>query len=549
MLLGALARGPPSTGLAAPATSSSSTRPTSPARSRPSITSPTVGSPGTSSPETRTTAPATSATTASRPHDERYRWAEEYVDVTYKLWEGSWDEGALLKDRERGLYADPAKVHKIYHTGERYQVEGPYLSSPSPQRTPVLFQAGASGAGRRLRRPPRRGRLPRRTERRGRPRADRRDPALAVEPGRRPEDITFHQGLSFVVGETEAEAQEKLEHYRSFVSAEGYAAHTATVDLDGRLYDPDTPLSEVKTNGAQGRLDYLLKYAAGAETTIGEAWVLQRMSGTLVGTPGQIADGLEHWQAAGVDGINVINWVIPGSFEEFADQVMPELRERGLAQAEYAEGTLRRKLFGRDRLPDSHPAATVARRLHRGPAKLGRGRGGDRGGVVAGDFRPMDGESIPLIREEEIRERVAGIFARRRAELEEVLPAARVEHVGSTAVPGSLTKGDLDICMIVAGEEFEPASRVLAERFEIHQPENWSATLASFIAPPQDGTDVGVQLVPAGSADERHFVGWRDRLRADPELRARYDELKRRHQADGIDAYRAAKERLIRTSV
>jgi GrpB-like predicted nucleotidyltransferase (UPF0157 family) len=152
---------------------------------------------------------------------------------------------------------------------------------------------------------------------------------------------------------------------------------------------------------------------------------------------------------------------------------------------------------------------------------------------------------IALVREEEVRERVAGVFGRRRVELGGLLPGARVEHVGSTAVPGSLTKGDLDICVIVAGEEFERASRVLGARFEIHQLENWSPTLASFIAPSENGIDVGVQLVPAGSADERHFVGWRDRLRADPELRARYDELKLRHQDDVMDAYRAAKERLI----
>ena len=153
---------------------------------------------------------------------------------------------------------------------------------------------------------------------------------------------------------------------------------------------------------------------------------------------------------------------------------------------------------------------------------------------------------IALVREEEVRERVAGVFGRRRVELGGLLPGARVEHVGSTAVPGSLTKGDLDICVIVEGGEFERASRVLAECFRIHQPENWSPTLASFTAPGEDGIDVGVQLVPAGSPDERDFVGWRDRLRADPDLRARYDELKRRHQADGMDAYRAAKEVLIR---
>src|SRR5699024_6974667 len=82
-------------------------------------------------------------------HAERYRWAEEYVDVVYKLWEGSWDDGAVLVDRTGdGRFSDPAKVHKIYHRGERYQVDGPHLPAPSVQRTPVLFQAGASVAGR-----------------------------------------------------------------------------------------------------------------------------------------------------------------------------------------------------------------------------------------------------------------------------------------------------------------------------------------------------------------------------------------------------------------
>jgi GrpB-like predicted nucleotidyltransferase (UPF0157 family) len=152
---------------------------------------------------------------------------------------------------------------------------------------------------------------------------------------------------------------------------------------------------------------------------------------------------------------------------------------------------------------------------------------------------------VRLVREEEIRERVGVAFAARRAELEALLPGARVEHIGSTAVPGSLTKGDLDICVIVAAADFERASGVLAGRFRVHQPENWSPTLASFTAPPAEGIEVGVQLVPAGSDDERRFVGWRDRLRADPALRARYDELKLRHRAEGMDAYRSAKEAII----
>lgn len=152
---------------------------------------------------------------------------------------------------------------------------------------------------------------------------------------------------------------------------------------------------------------------------------------------------------------------------------------------------------------------------------------------------------MELVREEEIRGRVSAVFERRRAELLALLPAARVEHVGSTAVPGSLTKGDLDICVPIEPEAFEPASRTLAAAFAIHQPENWTEGFASFTAPPEDGIDTGIQLVGGGGAEGRWFIGWRDRLRADPSLRTRYDELKLHHQSDGVDAYRAAKERLI----
>src|SRR5690625_2354228 len=82
------------------------------------------------------------------PHDERYAWAEEYLEVVYKLWEGSWEDDALLQDVESKLHADYDKIHKIHHEGKRYSVEGPHLVTPSPQRTPLLFQAGASEVGR-----------------------------------------------------------------------------------------------------------------------------------------------------------------------------------------------------------------------------------------------------------------------------------------------------------------------------------------------------------------------------------------------------------------
>ena len=290
-------------------------------------------------------------------HSERYRWAQEYVDVVYKLWEGSWDEDALLQDKERGLHADPSKIHKIHHRGERYRVEGPHLSSPSPQRTPLLFQAGSSLSGRRFA-------------------AQHAEavflvspsPALAAQQiaetralatgfGREPGDVTFYQGLSFVIGSTEEEARAKAAEYDEYISVDGYLAHSAVVDRAGRVYPPDTPLKDVQTDGARGFAEWLSKHITDREPVVADLARQRATSQRIVGTPEQIADRLQEWQAAGVDGINVINWVIPGSFEEFADHVLPVLRARGLAQSEYAEGPLRQKLFGSPRLNDRHPAA------------------------------------------------------------------------------------------------------------------------------------------------------------------------------------------------
>ena len=80
-------------------------------------------------------------------HDRRYDQADEYLQVLYKLWEGSWENGAVLNDPQQRIYAQPEKVHKVEHKGEFYQVEGYHLCEPSPQRTPVLFQAGSSDRG------------------------------------------------------------------------------------------------------------------------------------------------------------------------------------------------------------------------------------------------------------------------------------------------------------------------------------------------------------------------------------------------------------------
>ena len=152
---------------------------------------------------------------------------------------------------------------------------------------------------------------------------------------------------------------------------------------------------------------------------------------------------------------------------------------------------------------------------------------------------------MQLVREDEIRARVATAFERMRTRLAALLPDARIEHIGSTAVAGSLTKGDLDVCVIVTAADFDAATQTLAGSYSVHQPANWTEALASFIAPLDDGLEIGIQLIVGGGAEEDWFIGWRENLRSDPELRARYDRVKREHAGGSVEGYRAAKERLI----
>ena len=292
-------------------------------------------------------------------HDERYRWADEYVDVTYKLWEGSWEEDALVQDRETGIHADYDKVHRIDHVGPRYQVEGPHLVSPSPQRTPLLFQAGASEAGRTF--------AARNAEAvfivSPNLAAARRDTAdiraRAVQHGRQADDIKFFQGLNVVAASTEDEARRKAADLDEWTDFDGQLSHmSGAVGVDFGHEHLDTPVGELRTEGVQSILSWIKDLVTDREPTLRDVAHYTANNNRIVGTPEQIADRLAEWQAAGVDGVNLVNAEIPGSYEEFVDHVIPVLRRRGLVRREHVDGTLRQKLFGRgDRLPDRHPAA------------------------------------------------------------------------------------------------------------------------------------------------------------------------------------------------
>jgi len=291
-------------------------------------------------------------------HDARYDWADEYLEVVYKLWEGSWDEGALLQDKEGGRFADPARIHKIFHEGPRYSVEGPHLPSPSPQRTPLLFQAGGSERGIRF--------AARHAECQfimtPNPGVARdhiqRVRAEVAEAGRDPQDVKFFQGLSLVIGDDEADVRAREQDYLDYASVTGFLTHASLGILpDGTRLPDETRLIDIPNNGGQAHVEWLRRATPEREPTLADLANGRIRRGYAAGTPEQIADQLQEWREAGVDGINLINWRLPGTYEEFNEKLLPVLQRRGLAKTEYTEGTLRHKVFGRDRLPDNHPGA------------------------------------------------------------------------------------------------------------------------------------------------------------------------------------------------
>ena len=298
------------------------------------------------------------------PHDERYDLADEYLEVTYKLWEGSWEDDAVLADTVRGIYADPSKIHQINHTGKHYHVAGPHLSEPSPQRTPLLFQAGSSTRGRSF--------AAKHAEcifiseskdsLQGESNVINDIRSQAKQLGRRPEDILFFQGISPVVGGTEAEAMSKASDYIDQFSTEGSLAHlSGGIGIDMGVVDLDQRLDTIDPQSMRGFIKSLIESAPDKKRTFRDL-IRNRMAGQfLTGTPEQIADALEEWQQRGVDGFNIVYSVTPGTFVDFIDGVVPVLQSRGLVQREYSPGPLRQKLFGAPKLPDRHIGASYRR--------------------------------------------------------------------------------------------------------------------------------------------------------------------------------------------
>ncbi len=296
------------------------------------------------------------------PHDERYDIADEFLDVSYKYWEGSWEEDALQIDRAQRVFTDPSKVHPVAHEGKYFKSQGYFSSSPSPQRTPVLFQAGSSERGRAFAAKHAEGvflKAPTLEVLRDQI-ADIRRRAAAY--GREPESIKVFTGLSVVTAATSEEAHRKHEEYLSYQSAEATLSSYASVTgIDLTKLDPDSFFENIHTEMGQTHTDRFTKHAK-TKKTVGEVrddFLKKGFRGvTIIGSPEEVADRIAEVVAiTDVDGFNLEPYVLPDSYTDFVELVIPVLQERGLFKREYEQGTFREKLFGNARLSAGHPGA------------------------------------------------------------------------------------------------------------------------------------------------------------------------------------------------
>ena len=294
-------------------------------------------------------------------HDDRYDLADEYMQLVYQLWEGSWEDGAVLRDRARGIYADPAKVHVVHHQGKQYKVDAMHLSEPSPQRTPVLYQAGSSARGSRFAATHAECVFLNGQSQAGVKKIVDGIRGQAVEHGRSGEDIKVFLGATVVTGRSDTEAQEKFAEYRRYVSSEAALAHAAaSMGIDFAKYDIDEPIATGNSQAIVSNVEAMTRSAGPQWTrrTLLEQMVLGSRQAPWVGSADAIADTLIAWRdEAGVDGFNLSRTVAPECFDDFIALVVPLLQVRGAYKTAYAPGTLRGKLFGHDRLPATHPVA------------------------------------------------------------------------------------------------------------------------------------------------------------------------------------------------
>jgi FMN-dependent oxidoreductase (nitrilotriacetate monooxygenase family) len=281
-------------------------------------------------------------------HDERYDAADEFLDLTFALWE-SWQPGALLLDREAGLYADPARIRRVEHEGRFFRSRGPLNIPRSPQGRPVIIQAGSSARGQDF--------AARWAEivfsiqpdlaRMRRFYADLK--ARAVRQGRDPSDVKVLTAVMPFVAASRAEAEAARDEHNALIHPEvGLSTLSSHMNFDFSKLPLDAPVAELEVEGMQGLFAVVRQLSAEGLTLaeVGRRYGESVMVPQLVGTPAEIADQLQAlFTAEACDGFVVTPAHLPHGFDAFVDLVVPELQARGLFRERYRGTTLREQLL------------------------------------------------------------------------------------------------------------------------------------------------------------------------------------------------------------
>jgi FMN-dependent oxidoreductase (nitrilotriacetate monooxygenase family) len=293
-------------------------------------------------------------------HGERYERAREFYDVVTGLWD-SFADDAFIRDVESGVYFDPAKMHVLGHKGENLSVRGPLNIARPPQGWPVIVQAGASDAGRRLA-----------AETAEMVFTAQNDMAAGQafyadvkgrmeKAGRARDTMKIMPACFVVVGDSVEEAREKRARLDGLVNyANAIASLSIALGHDASRFDPDGPLPDVpESNASKSGRQRAIDLARRENLTVRQ--LAQRLGGfaglAMVGTPSTIADEMQQWlEGEACDGFTIMFPYLPGGLDDFVTGVVPELQRRGLFRREY-EGTTLRENLGLKRPPNRFFAA------------------------------------------------------------------------------------------------------------------------------------------------------------------------------------------------
>ncbi|AOA59896.1 monooxygenase [Acinetobacter larvae] len=291
-------------------------------------------------------------------HDQRYDQAEDFLTLCYRFWEGSWEDDALQIDKQARRFADPDKVHYIQHQGPFYQSQGVFQVAPSKQRTPVLFQAGASPRG-----------LAFATRHAecifiGGDKIEhiqkqvQKIRELTVQQGRPVDAIKIFLGCTVVSAESSSLARDKFIEYQQYASPEAGLAHfSGSIGLDLSQFAEDDVIPYRNTNSIVS-VNQKFKQQ---DITLADLKAQHPLGGrypVIIGSGAEVAEQLiDLFDQTGIDGFNLTRTVSPESHLDFVQWVIPELQQRGRYKTAYQDGSLRQKLFAQgDHLHPTHPA-------------------------------------------------------------------------------------------------------------------------------------------------------------------------------------------------